>query len=111
MPLRMEDGPVFAQRSELMNLNTAVVQGTLRDDGTLELDEKPALAPGRVQVTILPIPAPAVAQPRRTILDVLDEIHAAQEARGYRGRSIEEMEADEAARRSEDDGRVIGRVE
>jgi hypothetical protein len=56
MPLRMEDNPVFAQRSELMNLNTAVVQGALKDDGTLELDEKPPLAPGRVQVTILPIP-------------------------------------------------------
>jgi hypothetical protein len=86
-----------------MNLNTAVVQGTLKDDGTLELDEKPALAPGRVQVTIRPIPDPAVAQPRRTILDVLDEVHAAQKARGYRGRSIEEMEADEAERRTEEE--------
>ena len=81
-----------------MNLNTAVVHGTLKDDGTLELDEKPQLAPGRVQVTSLPVPAPAVAQPRRTILDVLDEIRAGQEARGYRGRSIEEMEADESMR-------------
>ena len=86
-----------------MNVNSTVVQGTLKDDGTLELDEKPALAPGRVQVTILPMPAPAVAQPRRTILDVLDEIHAAQEARGYRGRSIEEMEAEEAERRAEEE--------
>ena len=84
-----------------MNLKSAVVQGTLKDDGTLELDEKPPLAPGRVQVTILLMSSPAVAQPRRTILDVLDEIHSAQEARGYRGRSIEEMEADEAARRAE----------
>jgi hypothetical protein len=84
-----------------MNLNPAVVQGTLKDDGTLELDEKPPLAPGRVQVTILPMPAPVVAQPLRTILDVLDEIHAAQEARDYRGRSIEEMVADEAERRAE----------
>jgi len=86
-----------------MNLNSAVVHGTLRQDGTLELDEKPPLAPGRVQVTILPMPAPAVAQPRRTILDVLDEIHAAQQARGFHGRSVEEMEADEARRRAEED--------
>jgi hypothetical protein len=86
-----------------MNLNTAVVQGTLKDDGTLELDEKPLLTPGRVQVTILPIPDPAVTRSRRTILDVLDEIHASQEARGYRGRSIEEMEADEAERRTEEE--------
>jgi hypothetical protein len=86
-----------------MNLNSAVVHGTLRHDGTLELDEKPPLAPGRVQVTILPMPAPAVAQPRRTILDVVDEIHASQKARGYHGRSAEEMEADEAERRAEED--------
>jgi hypothetical protein len=85
-----------------MNHQTAVVQGTLKDDGTLELDEKPSLAPGRVQVTILSMPTPAVTPPHRTILDVLDEIHAAQVARGYRGRSIEEMEADEAARRAEE---------
>ena len=57
-----------------MNLDTAIVQGTLKDDGTLELDEKPPLAPGRVQVTILPLRAPAVAPPRGTILDVLKEI-------------------------------------
>jgi hypothetical protein len=86
-----------------MNLNTAVVQGTLKDDGTLELDERPPLTPGRVQVTILQIPDPAVAQPRRTILDVLDDVHAAQEARGYRGRSIEEMEADETEQRAEEE--------
>jgi hypothetical protein len=88
-----------------MNLNTAVVEGTLKDDGTLELDETPPLAPSRVRVTILPMPAIAVAQPHRTILDVLDEIHSAQEARGYRGRSTEEMEADEAERRAEESAR------
>jgi hypothetical protein len=84
-----------------MSLNTAVVQGTLKDDGTLELDEKPPPTPGRVQVAILPIPNPGVARPRGTVLDVLDEIHVAQEARGCRGRSIEETEADEADRGAE----------
>jgi hypothetical protein len=85
-----------------MSVNTAVVQGTLKDDGTLELDERPPLAPGRVQVTILPIRDPAVARPGRTILDILDEIRAAQVARGYGGRSIEEMEADEAELRADE---------
>ena len=37
-----------------MSLNTIVVQGTLKPDGTLELDEKPSLAPGRVQVMLQP---------------------------------------------------------
>jgi hypothetical protein len=90
------------------------LQGTVRADGTLKLDEPVAMPEGRVQVTILPIPDPAVARPRRTILDILDEIQAAQEARGYRGRSIEEMEADEAERRAEEEEyeerwRTIGR--
>jgi len=79
------------------------MQGTVRADGTLELDDPVAMPEGRVQVTILPIPEPALSRPRRTILDVLDEIHVAQEARGYRGRSIEEMEADEAKQRAEEE--------
>ena len=79
------------------------MQGTVKADGTLELDDPVAMPQGRVLVTILPLPDPAVARPRLTILDVLDGIHAAQEARGYRGRSTEEIEADAAKRRAEED--------
>jgi hypothetical protein len=86
-----------------MTPEAAVVQGTLKDDGTLELDEKPPLAPGRVQVTISALPASRSSRACRTLIDVLDEIHSAQQARGYRGRSIEEWEADEAQRRTEDE--------
>jgi hypothetical protein len=86
-----------------MSLNTVIVMGTLKDDGTLELDERPTLAPGRVQVAIVQAEIPAAIGSRRTLLDVLDEIRTAQAARGYQGRSIEEMEADEAARRAEDE--------
>ncbi len=86
-----------------MSLDTVIVMGTLKADGTLELDEKPGLAPGRVRVAILPSQPPSERQARRTVLDVLDEIRVAQAARGYRGRSIEEMEADEARRRAEDE--------
>ena len=39
-----------------MSLNTIVVEGTLKADGTLELDEKPNLPPGRVSVTVVPQP-------------------------------------------------------
>jgi hypothetical protein len=79
------------------------LQGTVRADGSLELDDRVAMPEGRVMVTIIAMPAPAVAPPRRTIVDVLDEIHTAQEARGYRGRSIGEMKADEAERRAEEE--------
>jgi hypothetical protein len=86
-----------------MSPDSVYVMGTLKADGTLELDERPTLAPGRVRVAIVPTGSPAAGQPRRTILDVLDGIQAAQAARGYRGRSIEEMQTDEAARRAEDE--------
>jgi hypothetical protein len=85
-----------------MSSYAAIIHGTLKDDGTLELDERPPLAPGRVQVAILPIPAPTTTQPHRSILEVVDQIHAAQDASGYLGRSIEEMEADGAERRAEE---------
>ena len=35
-----------------MSLTEVVVQGTLNPDGTLQLDEKPSLSPGRVTVLL-----------------------------------------------------------
>ena len=35
-----------------MNLTETVIEGTLKADGTLELDEKPNLSPGRVTVVL-----------------------------------------------------------
>ncbi len=35
-----------------MSLHEIVVEGTLKPDGTLELDQKPNLPPGRVQVVL-----------------------------------------------------------
>ena len=39
-----------------MSTGPIVVQGTLNQDGTLNLDEKPDLPAGRVQVTFQPLP-------------------------------------------------------
>ena len=39
-----------------MDLREIVVEGTLKPDGTLELDTKPELAPGRVKVWMRPVP-------------------------------------------------------
>ena len=36
------------------DLTTVQTQGTLKPDGTLVLDQKPTLPPGRVRVTIAP---------------------------------------------------------
>ena len=41
-----------------MSLSEVVVEGTLKPDGTLELHQKPDLAPGRVRVAMQPLDRP-----------------------------------------------------
>ncbi|QDV35686.1 hypothetical protein [Tautonia plasticadhaerens] len=83
-----------------MSRTGTVIAGTLKPDGTLELDEKPNLAPGRVQVIVQPL-SPS-APTGRGLVEVMDEIRANQRARGYQGRSLAEMQAEETARQEED---------
>jgi len=83
-----------------MSLTEIVVEGTLKPDGTLELDQKPSLAPGRVQVIVKPLPSPTG---RRGLVEVMDEIRQSQRARGYQGRTAQEMQAEEMARQEEDE--------
>ncbi|MHB1422448.1 MAG: hypothetical protein ACYC3I_04465 [Gemmataceae bacterium] len=82
-------------------ITPVILQGTLKPDGTLELDHKPSLAPGRVQVIVQPLPQPAAR--KRGLADVIDEISQAQHRRGYTGLPKEEMEAEEATRRAEEE--------
>ncbi len=42
-----------------MEVMTWTVDGTLKADGTLDLDEKPPLRAGRVKVTVVAAPQPA----------------------------------------------------
>jgi hypothetical protein len=74
--------------------------GTLRDDGTVLLDTKPDLPPGRVRVTVQPVAAPP------DVMDVLRRIHAEQAASGHVPRSGAEIDADIAAMRQEDEERM-----
>jgi hypothetical protein len=75
-----------------MSLSEIVVEATLKPDGTLELDQKPNLSPGRVQVTVKPL-APD-SNGIRGLVEVMDEIKQSQRARGYPGRTLEHMQAD-----------------
>jgi hypothetical protein len=84
-----------------MSLSEVVIEGTLKPDGTLDLDQKPSLSPGRVQVTVKPLVLPS---PRcRGLVEVMDEIRQSQRARGYQGRTLQEMEAEEKDRQEEDE--------
>jgi hypothetical protein len=73
-----------------MSLSDNVIEGTLKADGTLELDAKPSLQPGRV--TVILQPAGAKASGKRGLADVIDEIRQSQQARGFPGRSVKEIE-------------------
>ena len=84
-----------------MSLNTIVIQGTLKPDGTLELDEKPSLAPGRVQVMLQRASIGVAAS--GGLAETIEDIRRHQQARGYAGRTPEEIRCDEDQHRVEED--------
>ena len=86
-----------------MDTQQVMVHGWIRQDGNLEVDEKPNLPPGPVYVTVQPA---AARLPRKGTLEVLQEIWAAREARGLKGRSAEEIDAEINAMRDEDEQRM-----
>lgn len=82
-----------------MSLSENVIEGTLKADGTVELDQKPSLSPGRVTVILQPAQVKTPGQ--RGLADVIDEIRTGQQARGFQGRSAKEIE--EGLREGEDE--------
>lgn len=85
-----------------MSLHETVIEGTLKPDGTLELDEKPKLPPGRVKVVLRQETEPKPAQPLGDdFFQMMEEIRAAQRARGHVPRSAEEVEAERRELREE----------
>ncbi len=74
-----------------MSLQEIVVAGTIKPDGTLELDHKPNLAPGRVMVVLRQESAPP--PPQEDWWQYLQRIRAEREASGYPFMNEEEMNA------------------
>ena len=64
-----------------MSLEEAVVEGTLNPDGTLELDQKPNLAPGRVTVVLRP-EVKAAAQPHENWFQFMRNVRKKMEESG-----------------------------
>lgn len=84
-----------------MSENRVTMQGFVRSDGTLELDNKlPALLAGRVSVTLEPLPYSRETDP---FFRMLEDIWAARERTGLPPRSREEVDADLARIRDEFD--------
>ena len=65
-----------------------VVQGTLRPDGTLELDRKPGLAPGRVTVVLR---QESVSPPKEDWWQFMQRARREQDSSGARFMSEEEV--------------------
>jgi hypothetical protein len=67
------------------------LEGTVKADGTLELDDKIAMPAGRVLVTVQPVVQPA---PNDTFWTLLEGIWAGQRARGHVARTREQIDSD-----------------
>ena len=84
-----------------MSMAEEIIEGTIKPDGTLELDHQPGLTPGRVVVTVR---AKATSpSPRVGLAEVVEQIRQDQQARGFAGLTAQEMAVEEAARRQEDE--------
>jgi hypothetical protein len=85
-----------------MTSNTIELLGTLRPDGTLVLDDKPNLPPGRVKVFVEPVPDLTHTE----VWQVLERIWAGQRARGHVPRTRAQIDAELQAAREEDEERM-----
>ncbi len=86
-----------------MSSPTVVVEGTIKPDGTLELQEKVNLPAGKVQVTMVPMPELPRDDP---FWGLMESIWAGQKARGHVPRGAEDVEAARQAVRDEWDERM-----
>ena len=86
--------PLFTIRSRRnpnVNYPPARVKGTLRPDGSLDLDERPDLPPGRVQVVVTSEESPDATA--RDTKSVLERIWRERVATGMVGRTRGEIDA------------------
>ena len=82
-----------------MNATHLVMSGTVRPDGTLELDGNTNLPPGRVRVTLTVVPESS--EPKEDTWTVLERIWEERKALGMPSRTREEIDAEINALRDE----------
>ncbi|MCU0881027.1 MAG: hypothetical protein MUF06_24930 [Pirellulaceae bacterium] len=75
--------------------------GTVRSDGTLELDQKVTFAPGRVKVRVESVELPA--PPGQGLVQFVQGLRQEMAAAGHQFRSQEEIDAEMEALRNEGD--------
>jgi hypothetical protein len=85
-----------------MNVIEETIDATLDSNGQLQLQHQPRVQPGPVRVTIR---AATPVGPQRGLADVIREIAADQRARGFPGRTAEDLRALAGACLAEDEER------
>jgi hypothetical protein len=86
-----------------MSVPAVTLEAVVKPDGSLELGERIALPPGRVQVTIVPIPE---LLPNDPFWQRMQALWASQRARGHVPRSAQEVEEERRAVRDEWEDRM-----
>ncbi len=81
-----------------MSLTETMIEGTIQPDGTLLLDEKPNLSPGRVTVVLRR--ETAIVMPKDDpFWQRMQAMWDAQDTAGHVPRSVEQIEAEQRAMR------------
>ena len=75
--------------------------GTVRSDGTLDLDQKVTVVPGRVKVRVESVESPA--PPGQGLVQFVQGLRQEMAAAGHQFRSQEEIDAEMEALRNEGD--------
>jgi hypothetical protein len=75
-----------------MSLSEVVIEGTLKPDGTLELDQKPKLAPGRVRVVVQPVEGTTQPATEESLWQFMERTRRELEAAGSHFMSGEEVQ-------------------
>jgi hypothetical protein len=88
-----------------MTMPSLEVLGTVRADGTLELDEKLNVPPGRVKVRVESMPA-MEAKPAEGLVEFVDRLRREMEAAGHKFRTKEEIDAELEELRNEWEERI-----
>ena len=93
-----------------MSATHVVVDGTLKPDGSLELDSKLDLPPGRVQLIVQPLPDLPTDDP---FWQMMDRIWADRKAAELTARSTDEVESRRRVLRGDvdDDIEKAGRLQ
>ncbi len=78
--------------------------GTVGPDGTLELDQKLAVPPGRVRVRVESVEAPV--QPKESLVEFVQRNRRELEAADHKFRTKEKIDAELEAMRGEWDDRL-----